>query len=122
MGLVVSWRFRITHISDRVMVVSRKLRIYDLSYLRLFASRTFRLGRSRIAYFSSGSFRSGKKLSGSDRDPGGAKPAMHDAREHFHRMFFATFCTFSSLRSHWMSETMGVRQGQGKKNNSLIRK
>ena len=42
MGLVVSWSFRITHFSDRVMIVSRKLRIYDLSYLRLFASRTFR--------------------------------------------------------------------------------
>ena len=25
---------------------------------------------------------------------GGAKPAMHDAREHLHRMFLATFCTF----------------------------
>ena len=69
MGLVVSWSFRITHISDRAMVASWKLRICDLSYLRLFASRTFRKGRSRIAYFSSGSFRSGKKLSGSDRDP-----------------------------------------------------
>ena len=42
MGLVVSWSFRIKHFSDRVMIVSRKLRIYDLSYLRLFASRTFR--------------------------------------------------------------------------------
>ena len=42
MGLVVSWSFRITHFSDRAMIVSRKLRIYDLSYLRLFASRTFR--------------------------------------------------------------------------------
>ena len=69
MGLVVSWSFRITHFSDRVMIVSRKLRICDLSYLRLFASRTFRWGRSRIAYFSSRSFRSGKKSSGSDRDP-----------------------------------------------------
>ena len=47
---------------------------------------------------------------------------MPDAREHFHRLFFATFCTFSLLRSNWMSETMGVRLGQGKKNNSLIRK